>query len=193
MDNRQNNRTDPTPDRDPLDNRLEGRSSVPNDLPDSERDKDELRTEETYIDLPDVKDIPGQEFVHTANTGIIGDTTISSDDEEGVGVFDLDDSEDLTMGTDADVTPGERAALRDSNYMPTPDEDRLREARMDNVDFQKEPLNEKGFGEQSSGRDLDVPGSTDETRTTSIGQGDEENKYYSLGSADNDNVTEGTP
>jgi len=38
-----------------------------------------------------------------------------------------------------------------------------------------------------------VPGNTDETKTDALGQGDEENKYYSLGSADNDNVTEGTP
>ena len=34
------------------------------DLPDSERDKEELKQEETTIDLPDVKDIPGQENIH---------------------------------------------------------------------------------------------------------------------------------
>ena len=36
------------------------------------------------------------------------------------------------------------------------------------------------------GRDLDVPANTDETQTDAMGQGDEENKYYSLGGDDND-------
>jgi hypothetical protein len=53
--------------------------------------------------------------------------------------------------------------------MPTRDEDNLQNARMDNVDFQNEPLNERSFGEERSGRDLDVPGNTDDTRTSSMG------------------------
>ncbi|HET7818764.1 MAG TPA: hypothetical protein VFL70_05610, partial [Bacteroidia bacterium] len=96
-------------------------------------------------------------------------------------------------GDDADVSRNERKALEQIDYMPTTDEDNLVNARMDNVDFQNEPLNERSFGEERSGSDLDVPGETDETRTDALGQGDEENKLYSLGSADNDNVTEETP
>ena len=172
---------------------LERRSSRPGDLPDSSRDREELENEETFIDLPDVKDIPGQEFVHAPPLGALGDTTIASDDEEGVGVFDLDDSEDFTSGTAGDVRQDERKALADTEYMPTRDENNLRDARMDNVDFQNEPLNERSFGEERSGRDLDIPGHTDETRTDAMGQGDEENKHYSLGSSDNDNTNEGTP
>ena len=66
---------------------------------------------------------------------------------------------------------------------------------MDNVDFQGEPLNEGSFGpgQEEDAEDLDIPDETDDTRTTSMGQGDEENKLYSLGSDSNDNVTEGTP
>ena len=64
---------------------------------------------------------------------------------------------------------------------------------MDDSDFQGEGLNEASFGDEDTGEDLDVPGTTDETTTSAMGEGDEENKYYSLGSADNDNVTEGTP
>ena len=64
---------------------------------------------------------------------------------------------------------------------------------MDNADFQNEPLNERSFGEERSGGDLDIPGSREQSSTASMGQDDEENKYFSLGSADNDNVTEGTP
>lgn len=183
----------PRGDRDPDNNQLENRSSKPGDLPDSKEDREKLQSEETIIELPDVKDIPGQEFVNPPPLGGLGDTTIASDDEEGVGVFDLDDSEDFTAGTEADVRRDERKALADTEYMPTADENGLRRANMDSVDFQNEPLNEKSFGEERSGRDLDIPGNTDETRTDALGQGDEENKHYSLGSSDNDNVTEGTP
>ncbi|MBO9684214.1 MAG: hypothetical protein J7502_16365 [Flavisolibacter sp.] len=190
---RKNNRPDPNT-RDMNANRLERNSSSPNDLPDSKEDREKLQPEETFIDLPDVKDIPGQEFVNTPPVGSLGDTTISSADEEGVNVFDRDDAQDLRRtGNDADVSRNERKALEQIDYMPTTDEDNLVNARMDNVDFQNEPLNERSFGEERSGRDLDVPGNTDETKTDALGQGDEENKYYSLGNSDNDNVTEGTP
>lgn len=180
-------------ERDATNNRLEGRSSVPNDLPDSKKDREEMQTEETFINLPDVKDIPGQEFVHAQPLGELGDTTASSDDEEGRGVFDLDDSEDFTPGTRGDVSRAQRKALEHTDYMPTQDEDNLMEARMDNLDFQGTPLDEKGFGEVRTASDLDVPGSENDDRNERIGEEDEENNDYSLGSASNDNVTEGTP
>jgi hypothetical protein len=190
---RNNNRPDPGA-RDMNENRLERDSSTPNDLPDSRKDSEKLQPEETFIDLPDVKDIPGQEFVNAPPAGTLGDTTMASADEEGVNVFYRDDDEDLRRtGDDADVSRNERTALEQVDYMPTTDENNLQNARMDNVDFQNEPLNEGSFGEERSGRDLDVPGSTDETKTDALGQGDEENKYYSLRSSENDNVTEGTP
>lgn len=154
---RNNSRTDPN-ERDPNNNRLEGQSSSPNDLPDSDHDRDRLRPEETVINLPDVKDIPGQEFVNVAPLDGIGDTTISSDDEEGTSVFDRDGSEDLRSGNDADVRRDERVALSDTDYMPTRDEDNLRRASMDNSDFQGEGLNERGFGQERSGEDLQTEG-----------------------------------
>lgn len=190
---RKNNRPDPNA-RDMNANRLERNSSAPNDLPDSKEDREKLQPEETFIDLPDVKDIPGQEFVNAPPIGSLGDTSISSADEEGTNVFDKDEDEDLRRtGNDADVSRNERTALEQIDYMPTRDEDNLVNARMDNIDFQNEPLNERSFGEERIGRDLDIPGNNDETTTDALGQSDEENKYYSLGSSDNDNVTEGTP
>jgi len=191
MDTKRNNT--PRGEREPGNNRLEGDSSIPNDLPDSPRDREEMRTEEVFIDLPDVKDIPGQEFVNAPPVGALGDTTIASDDEEGVGVFDLDDSEDLTPGTEGDVSRGERKALENIDYMPTRDENNLVDARMDNTDFQNAPLNERSFGEVRTASDLDVPGAENDDANERIGEEDEENNDYSLGSADNDNVTEGTP
>jgi hypothetical protein len=188
MDAKQNNT--PRGDREPGNNRLEGRSSIPGDLPDSIKDREEMKTQEEFIDLPDVKDIPGQEFVNTPPIGSLGDTTIASDDEEGVGVFDLDDSEDLTPGTEGDVSRGERQALEQIDYLPTRDENNLVKARMDNSDFQDEPLNERSFGEVTTASDLDVPGAENDDANESIGEEDEENNDYSLGSADNDNISE---
>jgi len=191
MDSKENNI--PRGDREPSNSRIERRSSIPGDLPDSQKDREEMRTQEEFIDLPDVKDIPGQEFVNAPPVGALGDTTIASDDEEGVGVFDLDDSEDFTPGTEGDVSRGERQALEQIDYLPTRDENNLIEARMDNTDFQNEPLNERSFGEVRTASDLDVPGAENDDANERIGEEDEENNDYSLGSADNDNITEGTP
>ncbi len=119
-------------------NRLEGKSSLPGDLPDSRADREKLNSEDSFIDLPDVKDIPGQEFVNAPPLGALGDTTISSDDEEGTRVFNSDNDTDIERGTDFNVSREERAALEDAEYMPTADENNLRRARMDNTDFQNE-------------------------------------------------------
>ena len=65
--------------------------------------------------------------------------------------------------------------------MPTSDEENLGRSRLDNTDFDGDKLNEGSFGEVLSSAELDIPEETDETYTTAMGQGDEENKYYSLG------------
>jgi hypothetical protein len=66
------------------------------DLPDSEKDKQKLQPDEATLDLPDVKDIPGQEYIHVPDLKEMADTTISSDDEEGIGLFDDENKNDLT-------------------------------------------------------------------------------------------------
>jgi hypothetical protein len=94
---------------------------------------------------------------------------------------DLDDEDtSFESGNDADVTPEERMALENVG-MPTDDENNLRRAALDNTDFDGDELNEDSFGEVLSSADLDIPEENDETDSTSLGQGDEENKYYSLG------------
>ena len=70
--------------------------SLTTDLPESERDKKELKQEETTIDLPDVKDIPGQENIHVPDLREMADTTIASDDEEGIGLFGEEDNKDAS-------------------------------------------------------------------------------------------------
>jgi hypothetical protein len=159
------------------------------DLTDPEKDQEKLKPEEATIDLPDVKDIPGQEFVHAPQLGALADTTISSADEEGEGLFedDEEDETDIVLGTESDISSADRSMLETADsYMPTRDEDRLQQASMDNADLEGETLNERSFGNERSGRDLDIPEERDETKSESMGQGDEENKYYSLGSDEND-------
>ena len=76
------------------------------DLQDSEKDQQKLKQDKAIIDLPDVKDIPGQENVHVPELREMADTTISSDDEEGTGLFGEDDanysSERLPVGEELD-------------------------------------------------------------------------------------------
>ena len=167
------------------------------DLQDSPRDAEKLRPDEATIDLPEVKDIPGQEHIHVPALGELADTTISSADEEGAGVLDdLNDEDDasIRMGTEADISRTDRVMLETANnFQATEDEDRLRKASMDNTDFEGESLNEGSFGEEQTGSDLDVPNSDTDDANENIGAEDEENNSYSLGSDSNDRVVEGTP
>ena len=167
------------------------------DLPDSARDAEKLRADESTIDLPEVSDIPGQEHIHAPGLGELADTTISSADEEGAGILDDlndDDTIPIRMGTEADVSERERVMLeRAENFQVTEDEEQLRMAAMDNADFEGEALNESSFAEEQTGADLDVPNSETDNANENLGEEDEENNSYSLGSDSNDNIVEGTP
>lgn len=158
------------------------RASAGQDLPDSPHDAARMEPEEVTIDLPDVKDIPGQEHVKVLRMGELADTTISSDDEEGVGLFEEEDDQPISMGTDADVTKDDVRQLETTDKdTPTEDEIGLRKAGLDDVDDEGEPLNEAGLSEQLSGDDLDVPGEEDDDADEETGGEDEENNAYSMG------------
>jgi hypothetical protein len=144
------------------------------DLVDSDRDKERMQAEETTIDMPGVEDIPGQEHIHVPKMKEFHDTTISSDDEEGKGLFEEDELDEET-----DVTPEEIELLSrtDESMSGIDDEDR-RNLMLDNKDFDGDSLNEK---DDVSGEDLDVPGATDDDDDEELGEEDEENNSYSLG------------
>ncbi len=178
---------------------LEPARKKTSDLPDSPRDAEKLRGDETTIDMPEVKDIPGQEHIHVPRMGEVADTTISSADEEGEGLLDELNEEEteedfIRMGTEADVSKTDVEMLKSGeSYYPSKDENHLADASMDNTDFDGEPLNEKGFGlANRTASDLDVPGSEEDDETENIGEEDEENNEYSLGSDDNDQLEEHT-
>jgi len=163
-------------------NKPQGKVNRSSDLPDSPRDKKELENEETTIELPDVKDIPGQEFVHAPNPGEFADTTISSADEEGDDIWT---EEDITDGS-SNVSNLEKKLLDDgANDMPTKDEFQLRRAELDNTDNEGDMLNEKTSSNAISGSDLDTSGTDEDDMDENIGEEDEENNPYSLGGDDN--------
>jgi hypothetical protein len=51
-------------------------------------------------------------------------------------------------------------------------------------------LNEKGFNDDKSGGDLDVPGSELDDQQESVGSEDEENNYYSIGGDNHNDLDE---
>jgi hypothetical protein len=163
------------------------------DLPDNPHDEERMKPETILFDLPDVSDIPGQENVAPLPMGELADVTASSDDEEGVGVFDdeQDDDDDFIIGAEGDVSAEEKMDLEITDEdMPTRDDQSLRQASLDNTDDEGEDLNEAGFGEYISGSDLDVPGAEIDDADEQIGEEDEENNSYSTPDNDTDEMTQ---
>ena len=152
------------------------------DLPESKRDKELLKPDEATLDLPEVKDIPGQEHVRPLPPGEMADTTISSSDEEANELLDTD--EVILTDKNLNVTNSERDLLQRSNEsMATLDDEQLNMGDLDKTDDEGEMLNEKL---DRSGRDLDVPGSEEDDANEKIGEEDEENNSYSLPDAEDE-------
>ncbi len=155
------------------------------DLVDSVQDVKKMKPETTIINLPDVKDIPGQENIKPMPLGELADNTIASSDEEGDELFGDEDIED----DDSNVSSAEKNDLDISaNDMPTEDEINLREAALDNTDDDGTPLNEGSFKKNLTASDLDIPGAEDDDDEEEIGEEDEENNEYSLGGDDHDTI-----
>lgn len=151
------------------------------DLPDTPQDEEKLKGEEATLDLPEVKDIPGQEHIRVPRMREYGDTTASSSDEEGASVLDNPIDEDIIADRQSNVSAEEAALLEAAAESSADEEDRIiRSTALDSTDADGDPLNEKGFRNGYSGRDLDVPGSEDDDADEDIGEEDEENNAYSV-------------
>jgi hypothetical protein len=136
------------------------------------------KTKEITIDLPEVKDIPGQEHVRPPHMREMMDSTASSADEEGEGLLDDLNKEDEALTDDkTNVTQTERNLIKKTDR-PVTDEDRdLQEMELDETDGE-DPLNEKA-DPRDMGEDLDVPGSELDDDDEESGEEDEENNTYS--------------
>lgn len=154
------------------------------DLPESKRDEELLKPDEATLDLPDVKDIAGQEHVRPFLPAEMADATISSADEEGSGLLDTVADEDILADRASDVTNTEKELLqRSSESMASKEDEQWRESSLDKTDDEGTPLNEKV---NYSGSDLDVPGSEEDDANEKIGAEDEENNPYSLSDEEED-------
>ena len=129
----------------------------------------------------------GAQYSLDTRLGELADNTASSSDEEGDDVLEPGDT-DIEQGTDADVTPDERKALENVGNLDADsrDDEALIESRLDDVDNDGDPLNEEGFGDDYSGKDLDVPGTEDDDLDEEIGEEDEENNSYSVDDNDDE-------
>ncbi len=152
------------------------------------------KKEKNTIDMPEVRDIPGQEHVRPPRLRELADETASSADEEGddvLGPLDSGEDNDLRMDRSSNVSATERAdlasAARDDGGL---DEETLQTGLLDSTDDDGTPLNEKSFGEgrndDLSADDLDVPGADDDDRDEASGEEDEENEDYSISKNEDD-------
>lgn len=154
-----------------------------NDINDSPGDSQKLKQDKASLDLPDVRDIPGQEHIHVPPLGELADTTISSADEEGIRVFedDIDDETRIVMGSEDDIPKEDKIALQRMDNLDVSQEDdaKLVRGMPDNRDDDGDLLNEKV---NVSGSDLDTAIVDEDDADENIGEEDEENNTYSLGS-----------
>lgn len=150
---------------------------------DSVKDREKLQFDNEEIELPDVSDIPGQEDFVPAPLGEMADTTISSADEEGEEIFKDELSGDVAEDPDTNVSEEERQQLAVTAQDMPGDDELLREAALDSTDEDGTPLNEGSFKTNITATDLDVPGAELDDANEKLGEEDEENNNYSLGSA----------
>lgn len=147
---------------------------ISKDITDPERDIERMKPEVITMDMPDVEDIPGQEHIHVPKMKEFHDTTISSDDEEGKGIFDDEEAKSET-----NVSEEEKELLsRTEDSMSSIDDEDRRNLMLDNKDLEGDLLNEQN---DVSGDDLDIPGEEGDDTDEEIGEEDEENNSYSLG------------
>jgi hypothetical protein len=156
------------------------------DITDSKKDQKKLQPETTTIDMPEVKDIPGQEHVNPPQFREMQDTTVSSADEEGDGILDdLNTGDQIVDTGSSDVTKEEKTLLKKSAGHPSTAETADFESMvLDEKDNDGELLNEKSIKQDRGGEDLDTPGASLDDADENIGEEDEENNVYSQSQKD---------
>jgi hypothetical protein len=158
------------------------------DLKDSKKDEAALQPETTVFDMPEVKDIPGQEHVHVPQFREMQDLTISSADEEGDGILDdlnKETADEDDSDTSVDVTDSEKKLLRKSaGHQPSDETKDFNDMALDDRDNDGDLLNESGIKQDRNGEDLDTPGADLDDDDENVGEEDEENNLYSQSQKD---------
>lgn len=132
------------------------------------------------IDMPEVKDIPGQENIRPPRMREMMDTTASSAGEEGEGILDdlnKDMDDESLIDDDANVSSLERNLLKQAERPVNSETKDRRSIKLDQTDGET-ALNESA-NPDDMGEDLDVPGAELDDDDEAIGEEDEENNAYS--------------
>jgi hypothetical protein len=151
------------------------------DLKISKKDKQKIKPQTLTMDMPEVKDIPGQEHIEVPQFREMQDVTISSADEEGEGILDdLNTDSEKIIDSASDVSRQEKKLLKKSAGHPSTEEtEDFDKMALDERDDDGELLNEKGIKKDRGGEDLDTPGTELDNDEEDIGEEDEENNIYS--------------
>lgn len=118
------------------------------DLTDPEKDQQKLKGDQATMDLPELKDIPGQGNINPSSLVPPGDTTSSSADEEGDNVLGSNDDE-------ARITSPENDLLNQYFNPPYDADLPVGEISLDDRDAEGARLEESGPGQDLFGEDLD--------------------------------------
>src|SRR5215471_1435992 len=112
------------------------RPNKPADAGQASGDVEHLQPDQATLQLPEVKDIPGQEYIHVPPGGILADDTVSSEDEEEKSV--LDDT------TDEDIIQDNRESKEfPPGSLPMDEDDRnILKNSLEDSDTDGDPLNE---------------------------------------------------
>ena len=133
------------------------------------------------MDMPEVKDIEGQENIRPPLIREMMDTTISSADEEGEGLLDdlnKDDADYDTLDENSNVSESEKSLLSMTDRPLTEENRDISRLALDKNDG-ADLLNEGSDPSVDLGSDLDVPGAELDDEDEEIGEEDEENNAYS--------------
>jgi hypothetical protein len=140
--------------------------------------KTDKEAKETIIDMPEVKDIPGQEHIKPPRMREMMDSTPSSSSDEGEGILDdLNKEDDTITDQETNVSPIEREVLGKADRPVTEEDEDLKKMELDETD-DEDDLNEKS-NPQDLGADLDIPGEELDDDDEELGEEDEENNAYS--------------
>jgi len=133
------------------------------------------------MDMPEVKDIEGQENIRPPHIREMMDTTISSADEEGEGILDdlnKDDADYDELDENSNVSASEKNLLSKTDHPLTEEGRDISKLALDESDG-TDLLNEGSDPSADMGKDLDVPGAELDDDDEEIGEEDEENNTYS--------------
>jgi len=147
-----------------------------------DKQKEPAPDKEIIIDMPEVKDIPGQEHIKPPRMNEMADTTASSSDEEGEGILDdlnKEDDDDELTDPSTDVSKEEQDLLDQTDRPVTDETIDLQKIALDKIDEDDPDETNEKANPLDMGEDLDVPGSELDDDDEDLGEEDEENNSYS--------------